>query len=151
MSQALSLEILNRLEQTLRRVSARAIEESEPGMLVENVQRMTATVFGTLPAETLLWWSSRTFAGDWLLPDARYLRLGEALYWYGEQRRWARDHGVSSQSPQLMVDDWWHPRWLPLFLIDGGMFYAIDVAASDGTSAPILRMTRSRLAASSST
>ncbi len=140
MARALSHEVLDRLEHQLQTVGAAPIDGAHQGLAVEHIRRLTAKVVGALPAEAELWWSWCTLAAGWVLPDAQYLTLDEALQEYDERCEWATQYGLSPQSPHVTIDDWWHPQWLPVFVIDGGMLYVVDTAGSDGTSAPIRRI-----------
>lgn len=141
MDQTLSTEILERLERRLRAVGAPAIQGARPGLPVDEIRRLTAAIPRMLPAEAELWWTWRRWGeGGDMLPDARYAPLDDCMWHYEWQRNWAREHGVSQQNPDVTPDDWWHPLWLPVFVVDGGMLVVIDISASDGRSAPIRRI-----------
>jgi hypothetical protein len=141
MEQILSTDVLERLERLMHTVNAPAFQRAQPGMTVDEIRGLTSSFPGTLPAEAELWWSWRTWGeGGDILPGVWYAPLDAALEHYDVQRRWAREHGVSPSLPDVTADDWWHPLWLPIFLVDGGMHLVVDVSASDGASAPIRRI-----------
>ncbi len=141
MEQILSPAILERLERTLLRVGAPAIRSAQPGLTTGEIDRLTAAIPGRLPMEAALWWRWRTWGqGGDMLPYTRYARLDDCMEHYEVQRQWAREHGVSALRPDVTPDDWWHPLWLPIFVVDGGMHLVVDISDSNATSAPIRRI-----------
>jgi hypothetical protein len=141
MEPALSTALLERFERQLDAVDAPALRGARPGLAVDQIRELLLGFPGTLPTEAELWWSWRGWdeTGD-LLPDTKYLPLQEAIAEYRMRRQFAIEEAASPQTPDVSPDDWWPPLWLPVFVVDGGMVLVMDVAASDGDSAPIHRI-----------
>lgn len=140
MERTLSTAILDRLERQLRAVGVPAVEDARSGLPVEQIRGLLRGFPGAIPTEAELWWNWRIWGEGQILPDTQYLPLDGAMEEYVWRRTWAMEHGLSPQNPGLTIDDWWDPLWLPIFVVDSGMVLVIDVAASDGSTAPIHRI-----------
>lgn len=139
MAQTLSVELLERLEARLCADGAQPIKGSRPGLSTDEIRELAAAAGfpGPVPAEGQLWWSWRSWGQGYILPGTQYAPLAHNLQEYEFRRQWAHEHGISPQMPDVVADDWWHPLWLPIFVIDGGIVLVLDASDSDGITTPI--------------
>jgi hypothetical protein len=128
MARTLSPDLLERLDRRLG--VGGALERSE-------VERLTADFAGDLPAEAWLWWMSRGQGLGTPLPGVQHASLQDAMTEYEFRRREAAVLTESDDRWDKKPTDLWHPSWLTVFGIDGGMVYVIDCALSDGECAPL--------------
>jgi hypothetical protein len=127
----LSLEVLDRLQTRWRAAGAQPVEPAR--LPADEISAATAAFAGELPVEARLWWSRWGQGG--VLPAVQYVSPSDAIREYAfRQREAAR---LCGSFEDLEPDEMWHPGWLPIFAIDGGMVIAIDSTLSDGLSAPL--------------
>src|SRR4051794_1162455 len=122
----LSEGALKELDARLREANARAAVSSEPG--VEDFS-LLARFPGSLPGEVELWWRFRRWGTGQILPGLQFVSLEGSLAEYDSMRGYAERHGSDPRTPELTADRIWHPLWLPLFTIDGGMILVTDTSA----------------------
>lgn len=127
----LSVELLERLDATLRGVDAEPLQGAGPGLSSDELRRLAADLPAPLPDELALWWMSRTWGAGLLLPDAQFGPLDACIDHYRFRRNWAQENAPES------ADKWWHPLWFPLLPEDGGTVIAVDLALADAETAPL--------------
>jgi hypothetical protein len=103
MSELLTLELLERLDRTLRDVGASIVERWEPGLTREQMDALTEPHSFRLPDEAALWWSWHNGAGGAdLMPSRHPLTLESAMRGFqireGDERCvWSNANGPCRQ------------------------------------------------------
>lgn len=130
----LSLDLLQRLEQTLAEHAPLAFEEVGPGLSEDELETATRGLDLTLPAEARLWWGWRVLRGM-PIPRFEYLPLTAAIENYELNRKVAHDALDYHDDPATTVDSIWPAHWLP-FLGSGGS-PQISIDCGDDEVSPV--------------
>lgn len=128
---------LDRILAGLTRLGAPVANQLRPGLPAEEIAARLRELPFVPPREllALYQWRDGTAGLDFFFPSHDFLSLEDAIEDYYARR----DVALEYASPELPVDELWHPRWFPIFRASWGTEYTMLCPERETTdTAPIL-------------